>query len=267
MKMIRCEYSFRHLWVQVFLLGVVSMLSSSGIARDVSMPSGLMVTDQAIKNPEADYLMGKYNPAKHSLFVKIPRKYADRSGLYLRQEALAAYIKMQRAARGDGIHLLIRSATRSFRDQKRIWERKWQGKRRLSDGTNARHIANPARRALRILEYSAMPGTSRHHWGSDIDLNAFNNAWFESGEGLKLFQWLTKNAARYGFCRPYTANRKSGYKEEKWHWSYMPVARPLLQSVPQVLQDNQIKGFLGSATAVSIGVVDKYVLSVNPQCQ
>ena len=213
------------------------------------------------------YLMGKFDPKTTPLFVKIPKKYADRSGMYLRKEALAAFIQMQQAAQRDGVHLVIRSATRNFNYQKSIWERKWSGKKRLSDGTNARHIKDPKTRALRILEYSSMPGTSRHHWGSDIDLNAFNNHWFEAGKGLKIYQWLTANAAKYGFCQPYTPNRPSGYKEEKWHWSYMPLARELLRSVPLALQDQDIQGFQGSDTAVQIGVVNKYVLGVNPECK
>ncbi len=50
-----------------------------------------------------------------------------------------------------------------------------------------------------------MPGTSRHHWGTEIDLNALNNKWFENGKGLKVYQLAYKNAAQYGFHQPYTA--------------------------------------------------------------
>jgi LAS superfamily LD-carboxypeptidase LdcB len=219
-------------------------------------------------NPNANYLMGKFNPAKNNLFTEIPNKYADRSGLYLRKETLVAFIKMHTAAKKAGVRLTIRSATRNFNAQKRIWERKWSGKKKLSDGTNvARDIRNPVNKSYKILEYSSMPGTSRHHWGTDIDLNAFNNSWFATGEGLKVFNWLNANAAKYGFCRPYTAGRSYGYHEEKWHWSYKPLSAPMLKEASLVLTDDKIRGFLGSNTAVQIGVVKKYIFGVSEACK
>lgn len=214
------------------------------------------------------YLMGKFSPSKHKFFVKIPKRYANQSGFYLRKEALEAFIKMHQAAKSDGVHLTIRSATRNFNAQKRIWERKWLGKRRLSDGTNvARDIRKSVDKSLKILQYSSMPGTSRHHWGTDIDLNSFNNKWFESGKGLKLFNWLNVNAGNFGFCRPYTTNRQFGYNEEKWHWSFKPLSAPMMKAASQVLSDAQITGFLGSETATQIGVVKKYILGVGAGCR
>ena len=214
------------------------------------------------------YLTGKYNPKRTQLFVKIPEKYADRQGMYLRQEALNAFVKMQAAAKKDGVRLTIKSATRSFNHQKRIWERKWSGKRKLSDGTNvAKDISNPVNKALKILQYSAMPGTSRHHWGTEIDLNAFNNKWFASGKGLKVYNWLDTHASKYGFCRPYTANRPYGYREEKWHWSYAPLSVPMLKTAEHTLRDRQLSGFLGSETASQIGIVKHYILGVSPLCR
>ncbi len=232
--------------------------------RKVAMMEHVEHTPQV----QTSYLMGKFNPANNKLFTKVPKRYANQSGFYLRKEALEAFIKMHQSAQSDGVQLTIRSATRSFNAQKHIWERKWLGKRKLSDGTNvARDIRNPVNKALKILEYSAMPGTSRHHWGTDIDLNSFNNKWFESGKGLKLFNWLNANAGYYGFCRPYTANRQHGYNEEKWHWSFKPLSAPMMKAASHVLSDDQITGFLGSETAVQISVVRKYILGVGVECR
>lgn len=246
----------------------------------VGMVLPLCYADNGVASPAStvqqhyyntDYLMGHFNPKKMTGFVKIPKKYASRSGMYLRKEALDAFIRMRAAARKEGVYLKIRSATRNFSHQKGIWEKKWLGKRKLSDGTNvAKDIANPKQKALKILEYSSMPGTSRHHWGTDIDLNSFNNAWFEQGKGLILFQWMTANAAKYGFHRPYTAkdaNRPHGYNEEKWHWSYTPLSVPMTRAAQSSLQDRHIKGFLGSETAGQISVVQNYILGVNASCR
>ena len=114
-----------------------------------------------------------------------------------------------------------------------------------------------------------MPGTSRHHWGTDIDLNAFTNSYFESGKGLKLYQWLQAHAGDYGFCQPYTAKgpaRPFGYHEEKWHWSYLPVSEVLLNEAKTSLNNAMIQGFEGAEAAQSIDVVAKYVLGINPLC-
>jgi hypothetical protein len=115
-----------------------------------------------------------------------------------------------------------------------------------------------------------MPGTSRHHWGTDIDFNSFNNQWFEKGKGLELFSWLEKNASSYGFCRPYTAKGKErphGYNEEKWHWTYMPLSKIYTSYAEQYLKDNMISGFQGSKVAEQLNVVNHYVLGINKNCK
>jgi LAS superfamily LD-carboxypeptidase LdcB len=114
-----------------------------------------------------------------------------------------------------------------------------------------------------------MPGTSRHHWGTDIDLNDLDNFTFEQGPGKKVYDWMQKHAAEYGFCQPYTVkgkDRPNGYNEEKWHWSYVPVAQHLTRLAAQRLQDDMIGGFQGAETAKGIGIVEKYVLGINKEC-
>jgi len=216
-----------------------------------------------------DYLMGRFDPATHPDFVRIAPEHCDKPDMYLRRDAYEAFVRMYEAARADGIHLIIRSATRPFTHQKRIWEAKWRGER-LVDGMNlAEAIPDPVARARKILEYSSMPGTSRHHWGTDIDLNAFENSYFESGEGKAIYDWLSAHAHAYGFCQPYTPKgpeRPWGYNEEKWHWSYRPVAARLVALARQQLTDDMIGGFEGSETAPALHVVERYVLGINKAC-
>ena len=217
-----------------------------------------------------DYLMGKFDPSKHPDFTTVNAKHADRTGLYLRKDAYEAFIQMHDAAQKEGIQLTIRSATRNFANQKRIWEGKWTGQRILSNNENAAKVYKEhLPRALKILEYSSMPSTSRHHWGTDIDLNNFNNSYFESGKGLQEYQWLTANASKFGFCQVYTAkgaDRPHGYNEEKWHWSYLPIAQQLTALAQQQMQDSLIQGFKGAKTAAAINVVQKYILGINKEC-
>ena len=217
-----------------------------------------------------DFLMVKFDPASHPAFEVIDIKYADRAGLFLHKETYTAFKKMHTAAAADGINLVIRSATRNFESQQGIWEAKWNGSRKIENGKDARvAYPNPKDRALKILEYSSMPSTSRHHWGTDIDLNNFTNEWFESGEGLKIYNWLQTHAAEYGFCQPYTAKdaqRPNGYNEERWHWSYLPIAKILTAKAKRELDNSMIQDFLGHEVATEIDVVRNYVLGINQAC-
>jgi len=219
---------------------------------------------------DTQYLMGQFDPSGHPDFVQVPARYADREGLLLRKDTYNAFLAMYEAAQADGIQLVIRSATRNFNYQKGIWERKWTGQQKLSSGENAAQaFPDPKERALEILKYSSMPGTSRHHWGTDIDLNAFNNRYFEEGQGQKIYAWLTAHAHGFGFCQPYSPKgpeRPNGYNEEKWHWSYLPVAQQLTALARAELQDGMISGFEGATTATDIHVVDNYVLGISDLC-
>jgi D-alanyl-D-alanine carboxypeptidase len=223
------------------------------------------------KGYTTDDVMGLFEPAKHPDFVLVPSQYCDREGLYLRKETYEAFLKMHAAAKADGIQLVVRSATRNFNYQKRIWEGKWNGQRKIAGNQNAaKAYPDPVQRALKILEYSSMPGSSRHHWGTDLDLNAFNNEWFEKGIGKKTYDWLSQHASNYGFCQPYSpkgTERPFGYNEEKWHWSYLPLAQALTALAEDQLKNDMIKGFDGANTATEIDVVTKYVLGINTLCQ
>lgn len=216
------------------------------------------------------FITGQFQPETHARFVPVPGKYADRKGMFVQKDVLDAFVEMYNAAQDEGIQLVIRSAARNHAYQKGIWERKWLGEQQLSDGTRASDIADPVLRAQKILEYSAMPGTSRHHWGTDIDLNSFTNSWFDKGEGLRLFNWLNAHAESFGFCRPYTEKteqRPFGYNEEKWHWSYSPLASKYLAFAEQHLDIGEITGFLGSETAQDLDVIEKYILGISPVCK
>ncbi len=209
------------------------------------------------------YLMGKFDPVRHPDFVPVGRPYTDRPGMLLRKEAFESFRKMWEAARKDSVPLKIISSTRTFFQQKAIWEAKWS--------RFAKTTPDPTARAVRIMEYSAMPGASRHHWGTDIDLNDLNNPAFEAGgKYASVYDWLQKNAHRFGFCQPYTpkgAERPHGYNEEKWHWTYQPLSAPMLEAYSRQINDTLITGFLGAESAKSIGIVRQYVQGINQSCR
>jgi len=207
--------------------------------------------------------MGQIDPAADARFVRIDSQYTDKPAIYLQREAYAQFLEMHKAARRDGIDLQILSATRPFDYQRNIWERKWNQLREKG-------WTDELEMAREILKFSAMPGTSRHHWGTDIDLNYLNNESFASGRGQVIYDWLKANGRFFGFCQPYTEkgpDRPYGYEEEKWHWSYMPLAWQYYDLAKEQLTDELISGFSGSSSAPAIGVVEKYVLGVAPECR
>ncbi len=217
------------------------------------------------------YLMGQFNPAQDARFSVIPVKYLVNNAqtVYMRTEAMEKYIEMYTAALKDGISLKIMSATRPFDVQKAIWERKWQGKQQVN-GYFIPDSIKGKERAIRILEWNSMPSTSRHHWGTDVDFNNVNPEYWAQPLGKKQYDWLVKHAHEYGFCQPYSAmgkDRPVGYQEEKWHWSYLPIARELVRKYKEEVNNNDIGGFMGSETAKEIGVVEIYVLGINPDCK
>ena len=184
------------------------------------------------KTAPDDYVTGRFNPARHELFVSLADEGipTNKWPHLLRREAARALKELYSAFRKEHpkAPFWVQSSTRNFYDQKSIWDGKWNGTIPVMNESLARRVRDPMKRALEILRYSSMPGTSRHHWGTDFDLNVLDNRYYETGEGNVLYAWLKKNAGRYGFCQPYTAGRNAGYHEEKWHWSYIPLARVFL---------------------------------------
>jgi len=88
-------------------------------------------------------------------------------------------------------------------------------------------------REQEILGASSAPGISRHHWGTDFDLFGLNPQEFTSGHRrADEYAWMEAHAVDFGFFQPYaTAVRTDGYgyMEERWHWSYYPIAQALLE--------------------------------------
>lgn len=225
------------------------------------------------------YLQGKFAPAKQPGFSQIPAEISARKNLYLRTEVISAFEEMADNAQSKGISLYILSATRNFHAQKYIWEAKFNGKRRVGKKNLKKAIPNPEKRALEILKFSSMPGTSRHHWGTDIDIS-FNdkkggmleNSTWESGEGKRVYRWLQKNASRFGFCQPYQnspAKRnpgkyRLGYFEEKWHWTYVPTARHFLKGYLKNSEKLFPSGFAGADAAGHLYM--QYVGNIHPDC-
>jgi LAS superfamily LD-carboxypeptidase LdcB len=223
--------------------------------------------EEARKEKEARkiFLMGKFDPSQNSDFVLVPTQHTvgrkDEDKIYLDKRTLEAFLKMQNVASKEGIDLKISSATRNFDYQKNVWNNRWIRKiKEIKDGEE---------RFKKVLEYNAVPGTSRHHWGTDIDMNDANLKYFKTENGQKVYSWLTKNAKNFGFCQVYNEKdqtRLGGYNEEKWHWSYLPLARTFTQEYKNLIENEDINGFLGEEYVLNFDLMDDYILGINPEC-
>ena len=216
------------------------------------------------------YLMGHFDQTEREDFVQIPPEYImGPNKMYLRKETYDAYKDMRDAAMAVGINLKIASATRNFDYQAELWNNKWTGSRIVDGQDLSVSIPNGLERFNKILEYSAAPGISRHHWGTEIDINGADPAYFNTEKGIKEYAWLVDNAYLFGFCQTYNIKgieRPTGYNEEKWHWSYIPLAKDFTQEYKRLIKNENIKGFLGDEYASKLNLIENYVLSINTEC-
>ena len=200
-----------------------------------------------------EILLGKFNPATDTNFVLIPEQMASNKSMYCHREVFNAYLAMRDSALRDGITLTIVSATRNFDRQKQIWERKWQNTQ-----------GNDSTKIRKIMRYSSMPGTSRHHWGTDLDFISVEPEDWTHDKGLRIYNWLCLNAHKFGFFQPYTADpTRTGYAEERWHWSYAPLPKPYLEAYRQKITAEDITGFSGSYLVDSLGIIQSHVLGIS----
>ena len=154
-------------------------------------------------------------------------------GYDLIKEAADAYIKMKVAAVKDGFELKVVSSYRSFDRQLAIWNRKFE--------INSKEGMDPLENIKKITEYSTIPGTSRHHWGTEIDLISAQpkvdgdvllaNLFEGEGPYAALKSWMDANANSYGFFLAYPKDSlRKGFQYEPWHYSFKPKSKYFLKN-------------------------------------
>lgn len=155
------------------------------------------------------------------------------------------------AANKAGFNLQVASGFRDYRRQQLIWNRKFSGDTPILDSNSqplVSEILSDEEKAIAILRWSALPGASRHHWGTDFDLFAENL--LPPGEKLRLepdeylqghqapfYHWLRQHLNRFGFFFPY-ARDLGGVAPEPWHISHKAVTEECLSQLsPTVISD------------------------------
>jgi LAS superfamily LD-carboxypeptidase LdcB len=169
----------------------------------------------------------------------------------LHAHVVAPFLNLRRAALADGFDPVPHSSFRDFSRQLTLWNGKFSGERPMVDASGQPLDAGrltPDERIEAILLWSALPGASRHHWGTDVDLidghatapgyrvQLTPEEFAPGGPYAPLAEWLEANAARFGFFRPFRGVL-SGVQPEPWHFSFAPVAENARRSLsPTVLR-------------------------------
>jgi len=184
--------------------------------------------------------------------------------VHLAVATASALMRLQARARSAGFDLAVASAYRSYQRQLLIFNEKARGLRTVYNDigeTLSRDACADDQWLHAILRYSALPGTSRHHWGSDLDiydraavdtdyvLQLVPSEYQAHGPFSALTEWLTDLMVRddaEGFFRPYASDR-GGVAPEPWHLSFRPDAAAMADSVSEDLLTaawrNQVLGF------------------------
>ena len=201
-------------------------------------------------------------------------------GCVLHPQAASALLALRTAARQEGIDVQAVSSFRDLNQQLAIWNGKFQGARALLDAQSRPLPAaalSEAERVAAILVWSALPGASRHHWGSDCDVidrsahppgarvELLSTDYGPGGRYARLSSWLSGHAHHYGFFLPYDRDR-GGVQPEPWHLSFAPVAGPALAAMNVDLLAEALAGveLAGRATVMAElpRLYERYVAAV-----
>jgi LAS superfamily LD-carboxypeptidase LdcB len=203
----------------------------------------------------------------------------------LQAEVIDAYQQLRGDAAQAGFDLRIASGFRDFSRQLVIWNGKVDGSRPIVD--DAGRVIDPqglaAWRCVQyILRFSALPGTSRHHWGTDMDV--FDKAAMpadyqlqltvaetrDTGPFAELHRWLDERITAdksYGFFRPY-AQDLGGVSPEPWHLSYAPLAQTYSQLWnPHSLYQRLHRESIGHQAFLLMAlpqIIQRYVMAFTP---
>ena len=182
------------------------------------------------------------------------------SSLLVHAQVVEPLEELQALAASQGFDLQVCSGFRSFDRQMIIWNEKVKGIRSTLDH-DGRSLSldslNAWQKIQAIMRWSALPGASRHHWGTDMDI--YDAAAMPEGyqiqltpdevQGAGIFSpmhnWLDSalvaDNSALGFYRPYGKDR-GGVAPERWHISYAPLADIYAQRLSSEVIAQQLRG-------------------------
>jgi len=206
-------------------------------------------------------LIGKGNPDLYG------------EGVKLRKEAHDAFVRLKTEALKSDIRIHVVSSYRDYNHQNRIWERKYN--RNINTGLTPEESIN------KIIEYSTIPGTSRHHWATDIDIIDANvmqpssvlqaRHFEDNGCYRKLKLWMDNHANAFGFYLAYTnKTNRQGFKYEPWHYSYKPLSSLYLSqyknlNIKDIIANENLLGNIFFSEKFISNYLNNNILDINPE--
>lgn len=189
----------------------------------------------------------------------------------LHQQVKNDWQRLVTSAQDDGIDLTIASAYRSFERQRMIWNNKANGLRPVNDVNNQPldvTTLNDDELLFRILHWSALPGGSRHHWGTDLDVYAPSmlaqslqlEPWeYDAGGPMEqLGAWLTENLKEHGFFMPYQSYN-GGVAREPWHISHIEQSQQYSDTLALALLEQCVERHeIGLKTQIQRNLAEIY---------
>tara|TARA_B100001093_G_scaffold244396_1_gene234026 strand:- start:1069 stop:1782 length:714 start_codon:yes stop_codon:yes gene_type:complete len=191
----------------------------------------------------------------------------------LEKNTFIAMEKMRKAALLDGIKIKVVSGFRDFERQKQIWNRKFKKFTTENNLSDLEAIKE-------IIRFSTIPGTSRHHWGTEIDVidEDFKNEkklliskkYEKGGVFEKLKKWMDNNSQKFGFYLTYDDNiNRKGFEYEPWHYSYLPESKRYLKSflkidIVEIISKVDIEGKELFNEKFISDYINNNILEINP---
>lgn len=208
------------------------------------------------------------------------------SGQLLHPEALVAFERLRQDARAAGFEPRVVSGFRDFERQRTIWNGKAGGQRPLLDSGGEPLDAaalSPRDLVYAILRWSALPGASRHHWGTDFDVidaaavpedyrpQLTPREVEDCGVFGPFHCWLDQRIAAgesHGLFRPYAEDR-GGIAPERWHLSYAPRSRELddlltADGLRRLWEHNELE--LCDTVCANLDDIYRRFIRVPPEC-
>jgi len=177
---------------------------------------------------------------------------------HIHNQVVQPLLALRSSARAAGFSLQVASSYRSFERQLFIWNAKVGGQRPVLDNDgqpiNLKELSD-IEKVHAILRWSALPGSSRHHWGTDLDIYESSSIAADycvqltqeecagAGPFAAFHRWLGDAIATgnsFGFYRPYAAD-KGGVAPEPWHISYAPLAQVYARQRTEALLRQQLE--------------------------
>jgi LAS superfamily LD-carboxypeptidase LdcB len=201
---------------------------------------------------------------------------------YLHTNIVNDFVALQSAAASAGFDLCIASSFRDFNRQSAIWNAKFSNKRVVLNKAQQAVELNSLsdiEKCTAIMLYSALPGASRHHLGTDLDifdksavsddyeLQLTPDEYQHGGPFAELSQWLDTHLAEFGFYRPYQHDL-GGVAPELWHISHIAQSEELMRHLSVEVLHYCIKesDLLGKDAILTHlpALYERFVLNVSP---